>query len=113
MREPVYARVDGRKIFAGWIEGKVFEKVITERSIFRNSHSWGTEKEVVAELLRRGVETIRLLHKDTGEVYEIPLQRFLACAFTLNLSGSEQLLAQLKHFERKVPEAARVRDPHL
>jgi hypothetical protein len=30
----VYARVDGRKIFAGWIEGKVFEKVITERSIF-------------------------------------------------------------------------------
>jgi hypothetical protein len=34
MREPVYARVDGWKIFAGWVDGKVFEKVITERSIF-------------------------------------------------------------------------------
>jgi hypothetical protein len=104
MREPVYARVDGWKIFAGWVDGKVFEKVITERSIFRNSHSWGTEKEVVAELLRRGVETIRLLRKDTGEVLEISLQKFLAHAFSINLTGSEQLLVQLKHFERRVPE---------
>ena len=112
MREPVYARVDGRKIFAGWVDGRIFEKEITERSIFRNSHSWGTEKEVIEELLRRGVETIRLVRKDTGEVYEIPLSKFLARAFTLNLSGSEQLLCQLKHFE-KVPGAVCVRDPHL
>ena len=104
MREPVYTKVDGRKIFAGWVKGKVFEKEITERSIFRNSLSWGTEKEVIEDLERQGIETIRLLCKDTGEVLEISLQKFLAHAFSINLTGSEQLLVQLKHFERRVPE---------
>ena len=105
MREPLYTKVDGRKIFAGWVDGKVFEKEITERSIFRNSLSWGTEKEVIEELERRGVEMIRLLHKDTGEVLEISLAEFLAHAFLLALPGKPpQLLAQLKHFERRVPE---------
>lgn len=97
--EPVYTKIEGRKIFAGWVKGKVFEKEITERSIFRNSHSWGTEKDVVEELARRGVEKIRLVRKDTGEVLEIPLERFLERAFTLKLPGKPpQLLCQLKHF---------------
>jgi hypothetical protein len=102
MREKVYLWVSGRKILVGWMKGKVFEKEITERSIFRNSLSWGTEKEVIEELERRGVEMIRLLHKDTGEVLEISLAEFLAHAFLLALPGKPpQLLAQLKHFERR------------
>lgn len=97
--EPVYARVDGRKVFAGWVKGEVFEKEITGRSIFRNSNSWGTEKDVVEELSRRGVERIRLVRKDTGEVLEIPLEKFLERAFVLELPGKPpQLLCQLKHF---------------
>ena len=102
MREKVYLWVSGRKILVGWMKGKVFEKEITERSIFRNSLSWGTEKEVIEELERRGVEMIRLLHKDTGEVLEISLAEFLAHAFLLALPGKPpQLLAQLKHFVRR------------
>ena len=83
----------------GRIRGKTYERTITERSIFRNSHSWGTEKEVIEELVRRGVERIRLIRKDTGEILEIPLEKFLKRAFTLKLPGKPpQLLCQLKHF---------------
>lgn len=83
----------------GKIKGEVYEKHITERSIFRNSHSWGTEQDLVEELARRGVEVIRLVRKDTGEVLEIPLQKFLEHAFTLRLPGKPpQLLCQLRHF---------------
>lgn len=97
--EPLCTKVNGRKIVAGWVKGKVFKKVVTERSIFRNSCSWGTEKEVVEELVRRGVETIRLVRKDTGETLEIPLSEFLEHAFLLELPGKPpQLLCQLKHF---------------
>lgn len=99
MREPIFTVVDGRKIFAGWVDGKVFEKEITERSIFRNSKAWGTEREVIEELGHRGVRVIRLIRKDTGEVLEIPLSKFLKRAFSLRLPGKpEQLLVQLKHF---------------
>ena len=102
MREKVYLWVSGRKILVGWMKGKVFEKEITERSIFRNSLSWGTEKEVIEELERRGVETIRLVRRDSGEILEIPLAGFLEHAFLLKLPGkSEQMLVQLKHFERR------------
>lgn len=83
----------------GKIKGEVYERHITERSIFRNSQSWGTEKEVFEELLRRGVKRIRLLRRDTREVLEIPLEKFLEHAFTLHLPGKPpQLLCQLKHF---------------
>ncbi|MBC7218223.1 MAG: hypothetical protein H5U36_08845 [Candidatus Caldatribacterium sp.] len=99
MREPVFTEVEGRKIFAGWIDGEVFEKEITKRSIFRNSKAWGTEKEVIEKLKSRGVRVIRLIRKDTGEVLEIPLFKFLERAFPLRLPGKpEQLLVQLKHF---------------
>lgn len=83
----------------GKIKGEVYEKHITERSIFRNSHSWGTEKDLVEELVRQGVETIRLVKRDTGEVFEIPLAKFLEHAFILRLPGKPpQLLCQLRHF---------------
>lgn len=83
----------------GKVRGEVYEKTITERSIFRNSHSWGTEREVIEELQRLGVKTIRLVRKDTGEILEIPLSTFLKHAFTLRLPGKPpQLLCQLKHF---------------
>lgn len=97
--EPVYANIDGRKVFVGWVKGRVFEKEITERSIFRNSRSWGTEEAVIAALVQRGVETIRLIRKETREVLEIPLAEFLERAFCLELPGKPpQLLVQLKHF---------------
>jgi len=101
MRETVFANIEGRKIFAGFItEGRVFEKEITERSIFRNSRSWGTEKEVIDKLKKRGVKKIRLLKKDSSEVYEISLDDFINHAFILDFPGKpEQLLVQLKHFD--------------
>ena len=100
MRETVFANMEGRKIFVGWIEGEVFEKEITERSLFRNSRSWGTEKEVIDKLKKRGVKKIRLLKKDSNEVYEISLADFINHAFILDFPGKpEQLLCQLKHFD--------------
>ncbi|MGB9553542.1 MAG: hypothetical protein ACP5Q4_09895 [Candidatus Caldatribacteriaceae bacterium] len=86
----------------GKIKDDVYEKAITERSIFRNSNSWGTEKEVLEELRRRGVKVIRLLRRDTREVLEIPLGEFLEHAFTLHLPGKPpQLLCQLRHFKER------------
>ena len=100
MRETVFANIEGRKIFAGFIRNEVFEKEITERSIFRNSRSWGTEKEVIDKLKKRGVKKIRLLKKDSSEVYEISLDDFINHAFILDFPGKpEQLLVQLKHFD--------------
>ncbi len=100
MRETVFANIEGRKIFVGWIEEKVFEKEITERSIFRNSRSWGTEKEVIDKLKKRGIKKIRLYKKDSNEIFEIPFSKFLDRAFILDFPGkSEQLLCQLKHFD--------------
>ncbi|MGQ9623529.1 MAG: hypothetical protein ACUVTO_08905 [Candidatus Caldatribacteriaceae bacterium] len=100
MKEAVFTDIDGRKTSTGWVDGKVFEKEITERSIFRNSHAWGTEKEVIEKLKQRGVKVIRLIRKDTGEVLEISMEKFLKRAFSLRLPGKpEQLLVQLKHFE--------------
>ena len=104
MREKVYGWVSGRKILVGEVDGRVFEKEITAKSIFRNSQSWGTEKEVIEELKRRGVEVIRLKRRDTGEILEIRFSVFLEHAFSLKLPGKrEQMLTQLKHFEKKEP----------
>jgi hypothetical protein len=45
---------------------------------------------------------IRLVRRDSGEILEIPLAGFLEHAFLLKLPGkSEQMLTQLKHFERR------------
>jgi len=100
MRELVFSNVEGRKIFVGWIDGEVFEKEITERSIFKNSRSWGTEKEVINRLKNREIKKIRLYKKDSNEIFEISLSKFLDRAFLLDFPGKpEQLLCQLKHFD--------------
>ena len=88
--ERVYTEVEGRKVFLGFVEDGVFRKDVTQRSIFRNSTAWGTEKSVIEKLKEKGVKIIRLSFLDTGEVLKIPLERFQKCAFSLRLPGKEE-----------------------
>jgi len=103
MRGGVYGWVSGRKVLVGGVEGRVFEKEMTAKSVFRSSQAWGRERKVIEELKRRGVEGIRLKRRDSGEILEIPLAGFLEHAFSLKLPGKrEQMLTQLQHFKKAV-----------
>jgi hypothetical protein len=57
------------------------------------------QKDVLAELERRGVKEVRVEDIETGMVYLTPLQAFREHGFTLNFGHGEQVFLRVQHWQ--------------
>jgi hypothetical protein len=65
--------VGGRVI--GQIWGYTFVQKVTRRHLFRELNSKGIEFDVYQRLVLEGVNIWRIVFKDTGQIFEIPLAK--------------------------------------
>ena len=95
MRE-VTVLVGGRRVPRGRIRvesgRRIWQCKVTERRhLFKAKDAWTLSDTVLKQLIAFGVDLIRLRVRETGEIYEIELDKFLSDAEELDQSGWRQV----------------------
>lgn len=84
----------------GSLQGVTFVKQVKRsRHFHRRTESWGVQKDVLAELERRGVKEVRVEDTETGTVYLAPLQTFWEHGFTLDFGHGEQVFLRVQYWQ--------------
>ncbi|TDA64501.1 MAG: hypothetical protein D9V47_13780 [Clostridia bacterium] len=84
----------------GTLQGFTFIKRVKKSQHFhRITQSWGVQKDVLAELERRGVKEVRVEDTETGTVYLAPLRAFREHGFTLDFGHGEQIFLRVQYWQ--------------
>lgn len=96
---PVTETIGNRTATIGRLSGDVFMKVITDWGIFRKANAWGIQKSVFDRMVKEGLRSLRLFHRDNGKEYSISVEQFLAHCFKLALGKQgKQYFCPLQYF---------------
>jgi len=68
-----------------------------------NLQTWGTKKSALPELERQGCKLVRLIEKESGLVYEAPLELILSRGVEKDLGFGVQVFLPEKEWEVKDP----------
>jgi len=88
----------------GTLEGAVFTKSVRRSKHFlRALQAWGTDKQVLEDLKAEGCAVVKLIDRESGLVYEAPLERILAQGTEKDLGFGVQVFLPEKEWQVKDP----------
>ena len=94
----LYRNNDG-KVVGSLVAGIFQKKVISTRHRLHFMNAYAIDTEIVLQLKDENCRAIEVLEKDTGNIYRIDFDHFLAKAKQVSFGYGEQLAVNLKEWQ--------------
>lgn len=84
----------------GIIRKDLFDKHVERRKhLFRTLTAYGIQEDVLHYLQKKGIRFIKILEKDTGDIYLAALADYLKHGIHVDKGHGPQVMLELKYFE--------------
>jgi hypothetical protein len=63
------------------------KKVVREKHLMRMFNGYGIDRDIIIDLKRQGCDNIRIMEIDTGQIYEVPFEKFIKNGIEKDFEG--------------------------
>lgn len=88
------------KVLCGTITDDSFHRDVTYKHLMRINNSYAIQEDAFQELISKGVKKIFMKVKETGDIWESPIDSWLNIATVADYGHGKQRFLSLKHMQR-------------